>query len=280
MDRIAETPNGDRSAWGPHAMDRYRARPEADAITFEASRGSKRLAVLILVPILLVASIAVLRASGVTTRPSIFLTGAAKDMAPAELASTAADAFELATAVGGPGYTFEVVQHATLVARSEGPPIDDPDPASPEKAAETGSQVAGSYIERGTATPDGFHAEIRRGPDDPRAPPDWTANDLELAALVRGGKTYRNDGAGWYATTRPPGLGLDPATADLLPTMLRQLTDPTDVTAPEPDASVSPDSGRAKTDPFAHLSPSRRLEGHTKIADIPGNHRRRPRRRH
>jgi hypothetical protein len=216
-------------------MDRGRTRPETeDSISFEVRFRSSQALVLVLIPVLLVASVAVLRASGLTTRPVLAVTGAAKDLPPAELASAAADALELATTVGGSGYTFEVIQHGTMVQKDGGPALEGPDPADPAKTVEVGSQPIGTYIERGSVTADGFHSEIRNGPDDPQAPPDWESAKVELAALVRDGKTYRNDGSGWYVTDRPPGLGLDPTTASLLPTLLRGLSQLADATAPPP----------------------------------------------
>jgi hypothetical protein len=252
-------------------MDRDRTRPgPADAVSFEARLRSSRVAVFILIPVLLITSVTLLRASGITTRPVLALTGAARDLSPGELASAAADAFELATVVGGTGYTFEVVQHGTMVQKEGGPSLEAPDPSDPAETVESSTQPVGTYLERGVVTPDGFHAEIRKGPDDPRAPPDWESAKTELAALVRDGRTYRNDGSGWYVTDRPPGLGLDPTTASLLPTLLRGLSQPADAEQPPPDASAPPEPGRAVPDPFADLAPARRLDGGTKVDDIPG----------
>lgn len=136
-------------------MDRDRTRPgPADAVSFEARLRSSRVAVFILIPVLLITSVTILRASGITTRPVFALTGAAKDLPPAELASAAADAFELATTVGGSGYTFEVIQHGTMVQKDGGPALEDPDPADPAKTVESSSQPVGTYIERGSVTAD------------------------------------------------------------------------------------------------------------------------------
>lgn len=248
--------------------------PRRDGPQFAAANFSGRLAggrvmVALLVPILLVTSVALVRASGLTSRPRVALPGAAANMTPAELVVAAADAFELATATGGAGYTFEISQTGTLVAKPGGPLIEGPDPDDPGSTVETTSQVVGTYLERGTETPAGFHAEIRRGPTDPRAPPDWDGASLELAALVRDERTYRNDGAGWYVTDHPPGLGLDPATAALLPTMLRGLDDLQDAAGPQPEPSTSPEPG-ATADPFAGVAAARRLTGVTTVADMPG----------
>jgi hypothetical protein len=225
-----------------------------------------------LVPALLLGSVMVLRANGLTTRPPARLNAAATaSMSPASLTEAAATALEQATAAGAPGYTFDIVQHATLAAHPGGPLIEVPDPLDRTKSlGDAASYALGTYLERGSATPAGFHAEIRRGLDDPTATADWAKQPLELAALVRAGTTYRNDGEGWYETARPPGIGLDPATAGLLPTMLRSLGRLADGVPPEPGRSASPEPGRAVADPFAALAPARRLEGESKVADIPG----------
>ena len=192
------------------------------------------------------------------TRPASLLgPGAAVTMTPAELQTTAAEAIERAVAPGGTGVTFEIVQRSTVHTRAGGDPLEIADPADPAKTVAVATVPAGTYLERGALTPAGFHSEIRRGPDDPAAKVDWDASPMELSALLRDGKTWRNDGAGWYATDRPPGIGLDPATAALLPTLLRGLSEARDAQA-------------GQDDPFADVAPSRRLAGATKVADVPG----------
>lgn len=225
-----------------------------------------RILAVALVPVLLLAAVALVRASGLPTRSMFVLTGGAESRTPAELQSLAADTLEQAIASDGTGYIFEIVQHATLVARADGAPLEVPDPADPQKLIAVPSVALGSYLERGLVSPVGFYAEIRRGADDPAAPADWDNVPMELAALVRDGKTYRNDGAGWYPTDRPPGLGLDPASAALLPTMLRGLAEAAEAT--EPVDSSEP--GRVEGDPFAALTPDQRLQGASKVADLPG----------
>lgn len=241
-------------------MSTYRDRFDGPAAVFSDRLSGGRLLIIVLVPILLVASVALVRASGLTTRPTALLSaGAAANLSPSELAAGAADALNLATAVAGTGYTFEIVQHATVTARPDGEPLEIEDPADPTKTITVESVRAGTYLERGAVTPAGFHAEIRRGPDDPTATADWDGTPMELAALVRDGTTYRNDGDGWYETDRPPGIGLDPATAALLPTLLRDLAE-----------AKGADPPRDETDPFADLAPARRLDGATEVADVPG----------
>ena len=220
--------------------------------------GSARIVVLVLVPVLLLAAVALARTSGLTTRPtSLLAPAAALTMTAAELQATAAEAIERAVAAGGAGITFDIVQRSTLHARPGGEPLEMPDPADPQRTIAVDAVAASTYLERGALTPDGFHSEIRRGPDDPAAAIDWAATRMALAALVRDGKTYRDDGAGWYPTDRPPGIGLDPASAALLPTFLRGLAEPR-------EARPSGD------DPFAAVAPARRLAGATGVAHLPG----------
>ena len=54
--------------------------------------------------------------------------------------------------------------------------------------------------------------------------PDFERAEATLAALVTGGKSYRNDGAGWYLSDVLPGIGLDRRTAARLPSLLRNAT--------------------------------------------------------
>jgi hypothetical protein len=247
-------------------MDSPPVLPDSTETAFHGRLPGTRLLVLLLVPLMLIATVAAVRATGLATRPVFVQTGGAEGLAPIELQTIAANAFEQAIASNGTGYRFEIVQRSTLVARADGPSLEVPDPADPQKLIAVPSIALGSYLERGFASPAGFYAEIRRGADDPAAPADWEKAPMELAALVRDGKTYRNDGAGWYPTNRPPGLGLDPATAALLPAMMRGLDD----VAETPQADASPAPGRVDGDPFAPLAPARRLGGLTSVADLPG----------
>src|SRR5204863_290981 len=62
-----------------------------------------------------------------------------------------------------------------------------------------------------------------------------------------------NDAAGWYATDNPPGVGLDPRTAALLPALLRKATGVA-------DAGTTPVNGATLP----------AVTGSAKVADIPG----------
>lgn len=241
-------------------MTTDRIRFGAPGARYEGRLPGSRTLVLLLVPILLLASVALTRASGLTTRPAAVLApGAAATMAPEALTASAADLLEQATRKGGTGVTFAVVQRSRIEARPDGEPLELPDATDPTKHVVVEAIPAGTYLERGVVTPAGYFAEISRGPDDEKVALDWEGSQTELAALVRDGRTYRDDGSGWYETAHPPGLGLDPATAALLPTLLRALADPADAAEPA-----------REDDPFAEQAPTRRLAGATRVADIPG----------
>jgi hypothetical protein len=156
-------------------------------------------------------------------RPTV-VGAQAPTSAPAAMLA-AADVLESKTAKGGPGYTFEIVQRSTMHARPGGPQIEIPDPSDRHKSLGfADSYEFGSLIERGSVTPAGFAMEMRTGPA-PGRDPDWKA-PYQFGVTTSAGKTFRNDGSGWYPTDLPPGIGLDPATAALLPKLLRSTSAP------------------------------------------------------
>lgn len=186
-----------------------------------------QLAGTLVVGLVILAGLAVaLRGGPAIAQPALLgLSAGAERLAPDELPIAAADKLEYATKAGGAGYTFEVVQRSTMRAKAGGPQIEIPDPSDRYKSLGFADSYAlGTLVEAGYVTPDGFWMEMRSGPkgDDK---PDWTA-EYQFGALVRDGVTYRNDGEGWYETDRPPGIGLDPRTAALLPTLLRNVAQP------------------------------------------------------
>lgn len=156
--------------------------------------------------------------------------GAAAGLNPGQLIAAGATALEAAHAKGRGGITFQIVQTATLHAKPGGPKIDVPDPNSRGSLGTADEYQVGSTIERGTYTSDGFWMEMRAGPAKGDKP-DWDHATYEFGALVKDNKTFRNDGQGWYETDGPPGIGLDPATAALLPRLLRNATGPVDAGA-------------------------------------------------
>lgn len=102
--------------------------------------------------------------------------------------------------------------------------------------------------------PDGFWSQMRAGPLE-GGEPDWKGSRIMFEALVRDGAEWRDDGDGWYPSDGLPGIGLDPATAALLPALLRGADGAKDVPADDP-----------KVDP----ADARTLEVDAKPADIPG----------
>jgi hypothetical protein len=183
----------------------------------------------------------------------ISLTAGAGGATPEQLTEAAAQALEAATAPGGTGYRFEIIQTSTMVAKPDGPKIPIPAPTGRGTIGTADRYFLNALIERGVARPDGFWSQMRVGPDE-GAKPDWTGSQILYEALVRGDVPMRNDGDGWYEADALPGVGLDPDTAALLPALLRK-AEPTDLP-----------TGDEKTDPAA----ARNLEATAKPADIPG----------
>jgi hypothetical protein len=235
------------------ARTAVRRAPDGAAFHARLRRGGKTLAVLL--PILLLVGVAVGRATTVSTHPTVIsLTGAVSDVSPDELKLSAAGVIQAAIADGGTGVSFRIVQRTTLHTKPGGPPLQIPDSASPNQAdAHADAQDLGSVIEQGNVTPAGFWMEMRDGPATPDGQPDFDSAQYEYGTIATDGLTYRNDGGGWYPTDVPPGIGLDPASAPLLPRMLRQATD-----AKDGDPSQGGDGV------------TRTLQATTTVDDLPG----------
>jgi len=206
-------------------------------------------------PVMLVAGVLFVRGGGVDPRPVVdhrpALTVGAAPGALSTLKAAAADQVAAALAKGGSGISFEIVQRSTIKARPGGPGIPVPDSVDPQKTLGLADEYfLNAIIERGFATPGGFYSEMLAGPA-PGSEPDWNGV-VRLQALERDGKVYRNDGDGWYVTTTPPGIGLDPVTARLLPALVRNATAPADAGVDAKDASL------------------RNVTATGKVADIPG----------
>lgn len=136
-------------------------------------------------------------------------------------------ATQMEASLAGGGFTFTVVSRSTLQARPGGPKIEVPHPTDRFKTLGLADEYyVGASIATGIVTPDGYFLQMRRGPATKEAAADFEKAETTLAALVTGGKTFRNDGQGWYATDTPPGIGLDPRTVALLPKLLRNAADP------------------------------------------------------
>jgi hypothetical protein len=200
---------------------------------------------------LAIAITAIVVRSGLTTARSVPVGAQTPLSAPLAMTS-AATLLETAVAKDGPGYTFEILQRSTMHAKAGGPQIEIPDPTDPHKSdgfADT--YELGALIERGAVTSDGFTMEMRTGPAVGR-PVDWTA-PYQFGVTTVGGKVFRNDGAGWYPTDDPPGIGLDPKTAARLPSLLR-------------DASGVANAGFSVVGDVQLPT----ITGSAKVADIPG----------
>lgn len=188
----------------------------------------------VVIPIV-VASVAIggtafVRAGGfdalIVRTPSAIPVGA-ESLTPDDAKSAAASKLEAATAKGGTGYVFEIVQTSTIKVKPGGPKIDVPDPADPLKTLRQADEyLFYSLIERGIVMPDGFWSELRSDPN-PGEKPDFEKAELRRSALVKNGVSWRNDREGWYRADVLPGIGLDPETAALLPRLLRNATDAT-----------------------------------------------------
>lgn len=190
---------------------RYDAGP-----SFAARFADHRRLTLLLLPVLLLGTVALARAGSLApSRPNVYLlTGGAGAQPASELTALAAEELARALAKGGGGITFEIVQTSTITAVAGGPLVEIPDPADRTKSLGTAERyVMGTLIERGFATPDGYWMELLHGPD-PGAEVGFDVAKAQRSrqALVRDGQQFRNDGEGWHETDLLPGIGLDPAT--------------------------------------------------------------------
>jgi len=235
-------------------LDSQYLRPETDGAVFHERLRGTRLIVALLVPVLLLATVALVRASGVVTGPTAVGLIGAQSLDPADLTAAAADRLEDTTKAGGTGYRFQIVQTSTMVAKADGPRIEVPDPITGDTLKLADSYFLNSVIELGVVRPEGFWSQMRAGPTEGGSP-DWKGAQVMYEALLREGERWRSDGDGWYQTDGLPGIGLDPETAALLPALLREATAAKD---------LAPDD--AKIDPSA----ARNLEAAAAPADIPG----------
>lgn len=141
--------------------------------------------------------------------------------AATRLAATAAD-LERATAPGGTGYRFTVVQTATLRQREGGEPIPVVDPADPRTVVGTAPEAyVTAMVSAGAVSADGFWMEMRRGPM-PGERPDFAKSPVVFTVVDDRAGVRRNDGQGFYDGPSP-GMGFDPATAAALPGLLERL---------------------------------------------------------
>jgi hypothetical protein len=149
--------------------------------------------------------------------------------APAAISAATSAATLVAALADQGGLSFTVVQHTTVHTQPGGPLLDIADPADPRKIiGQTDTLAQASYIERGGVSADGFWMELRDGPVGDAAP-DFAGAQYEFGAISKAGTTYRSEGRGWYPTDQPPGIGIDPATAALLPRLVSHIANPVDL---------------------------------------------------
>lgn len=152
------------------------------------------------------------------------ITAGANPVSPTELRAAAADALDTALAPGGRGFGFDVLQRTTLFAKPDGPKIELHTPEDPTTITGVVDEYAvGTILSRGAVTHDAFWMDISVAGQD--QPADFSAAAFFARVLERGGKLWRDDGAGWYVTDESPGVGMDPASARALADLLRSLTD-------------------------------------------------------
>jgi hypothetical protein len=243
-----------------------RSQPD-DGAHFLARLPGTRRAILLALPVLLLATVAMARAVTVGPPTLLGLTVGAEEATPEQLTAAAADVLDEALARGA-GITFEIVQRQVLVAPEGGPLLEIPDPADRDKVLEvTDRYELHVLVERGVATPDGFWAEILAGP-----PPgdlagyDPDTAEVRRAALVRDGRAYRDDGTGWYATDALPGIGLDPTTLARLAGTVRGEVEAKDAPLAEPADGLDAVGGLAGPGG----EPVRALAADLAPADLPG----------
>lgn len=264
--------------------------PAASPIA-SSERLPKRQSALVALPFILVGMVALARLA----TPFVVLSpdprAGAENASPTELSSSAADVLTRALAPGGGGIEFEIVQVSTIAARPGGPLVEIPDPIDRRKSLGLAERYSlDTMIQRGFATPDGYWMEMLQGPRA-ESKEGYKLDTARIAyrALVREGIAYRDDGDGWYETDLLPGIGLDPATVALLPTMLTGATEardvavapPTERSANEPVTGDPLEVAIPPVDPAAiadaidglkgpELPPVRALEATTTAEDIPG----------
>lgn len=141
--------------------------------------------------------------------------------------AAAGDTLESLTTVGGSGYSFTALQRNRLHAKPAGPRISITDPKDQAKVlAVVDERLVNAMVSTGTVRPEGFYMEMRLGPAD-GVEPDLSTKPVFTVLVDTDGTLWRDDGAGWYRTDIAPGMGFDPASAGLLPSLLRRLTAPT-----------------------------------------------------
>jgi hypothetical protein len=192
-------------------------------VAFRARLAPSRRPLAALLSVLVVGGLLLARGALVAPRPA-FGTGALPTD-PSTLLSNASTKMAERTAKNGAGFTFTVLQRTSLDQRAGGPAVQIPDPADRRKTLGTTTHLdVTSFVARGAVRAGGdYWLEMRDGPAQD-ATANYSTGTYLFGALISGGTLYRNDGEGWYATDVLPGIGLDPATIALLPSMVKGVT--------------------------------------------------------
>lgn len=229
--------NMTRSFVSPMERVRGRVRPVADAgRSSRRHRGTPIVMSVLPGLALAVGLLATTAARGAALTPHALTFGAGASSIGSTQQSAAA-VIAHALAPGGSGITFRIVQTSTVNQKPGGPQVPILDAHDPTRVASYAQSVFSiSLLESGFATPDGFYAELRDGPM-PGESPDWQSQP-HFRALARDGKVYRDDGKGWYVTTNPPGIALDPNSIHRLAGLVGNASGAADAGVDPADASL------------------------------------------
>ena len=141
---------------------------------------------------------------------------------PAQLLARAAGDLSLRLAPGGQGLSFEVLQRQSPVLGPMAPSLPVALPGSDGKPASS------AYMTRGFARGTDFYMAIR-AVDPALATPTFEGGLPLFEAIASGGRSWRQEGEGFYETAVLPGLGIDPVSLARFPDLLRHLAGPVDV---------------------------------------------------
>jgi hypothetical protein len=139
--------------------------------------------------------------------------------APGSALSASSASLQSAISTGA-GVGFFAVQRTTEYQRAGGSPIPVVDPSEPTTVVgQTDRLFVNAMMSKGFVTATGFFMDMRPGTETSSAA-DFDAAPPLFSVLADGTASWRDDGHGWYATDVLPGLGIDLATARLLPRAL------------------------------------------------------------
>lgn len=152
------------------------------------------------------------------------LAGAGGSLTPAGRLSAAGQVLTGAMNSGGAGFSFFAIQRTTEYAKTGGQQINVVDPADGRTVLGTTSQLfVGAMMSQGFVSPAGYFMDMRVG-DSKSTTASFATAPKAFAVIVRGAKTWRDDGAGWYTTSESPGMGIDPTSLRSLPGALTKVS--------------------------------------------------------